>query len=241
MSWGTPCSPQEANAALYPRDETVRPIWQIITPDLLSLFGQVPDGNKTMHKSRLILLCVIVLVLAGARTAKAQDGVASLEDQIQNKYSEREPDTSATTHQKDKAQPKNNDDGHRKHWWTMPHFRHKKKDENATSQPKAHPKRNSVAANSRPVNKTATQKRTVRSRALKEKSAPKTLAATKTTHRTSGKVKSGSTPSGKAQKTAVASNGHAKNVHQNCSSAVTKKVTCQSVQKHNTKAATRSS
>ena len=193
-----------------------------------------------MHKSQLILLCVIVLVLAGARAAKAQDGTGSLDDQIQNKYSEREPDKAATTHQQDKTKAKN-DDGHRKHWWSLPHFHHKKNDEHSISQIKTQPKRNTVSTSSQAVSKPAAQKRTARSSALKEKSAPKTLAATKPTRRTLTKSKTDNHASGKAYKAAVASNGHTKDVRQNCSSAVGKKGGCQSVQKHNTKAATRSS
>ncbi len=193
-----------------------------------------------MHKSQLILLCVIVFVLAGARAAKAQDGTGSLDDQIQNKYSEREPDKAATTHQQDKTKARN-DDGHRKHWWSLPHFHHKKNDENSISQLKTQPKRNTVSTSSRAVSKPAAQKRTARSSALKEKSAPKTLAATKPTRRTLTKSKTDNHASGKAHKAPIASNGHTKDVRQNCSSAVAKKGGCQSVLKHNTKAATHSS
>lgn len=200
-----------------------------------------------MHKSRLILLCVIVLVLAGARTAKAQDGVASLEDQIQNKYSEREPDKSATTHQKDKAQPKNNDDGHRKHWWSLPHFRHKKKDENATTRLKTQPKRHTVTASSQAKSKTAaqkhlaSQKHVARTNAPTERSKRKTLTTAKPSNQTVAQSKASTASAGRAQKNSVATGGHAREIHQNCSSAEVKKGSRQSLQKHNTKAATRSS
>lgn len=193
-----------------------------------------------MHKSRLILLCIIVFVLAGARTAKAQDGVASLDDQIQNKYSEREPDKTAATHQQNKTKARNND-GNRKHWWLLPHLHHKKKDENSASQLKAQPKRNPTIAHSQALKTSATQKRTARTSASQKNSAPKRMTAANPAHRTLAKSKSSSNPAGKTHKGTVASSGHAKDVRQNCSSAVAKKGACQSVQKHSSKADTRSS
>jgi hypothetical protein len=198
-----------------------------------------------MLKSRLTLFCTIVFALAGTRTAKAQDGAGSLDDQIQNKYSEREPDKAATAHQKDKTQAKN-DDGHRKHWWSMPHFRHKKKDENSASQLKTQPKHNPVTPSSQAMSKpaahkqVASQKHVAKTSAPRERSNHKTLTAAKPSHKTIAKNKTSTNPSGKAHKGAVATSGHAKDVRQNCSSAVTKKGGCQSVQKH-TKPATRAS
>lgn len=189
-----------------------------------------------MHKSQFILLCVIVLVL-GARTAKAQDGVDSLDDQIQNKYSEREPDKSATTHQKDKTQAKNNDDGHRKHWWSLPHFRHKKKDENATNQIKIQPKRHTLTASSK-GSKPASQKHVAKNNAPTERSKRKALTAAKPSHQTVAKSNTGTATAGRAHKKTVSSSGHAKEVHQNCSSAEAKKGGCQNVQRRNSKADT---
>ena len=41
---------------------------------------------------------MIVIALIGARVAKAQDGTASLDDQIQNKYSEQAPEKAKPAH-----------------------------------------------------------------------------------------------------------------------------------------------
>src|ERR1041385_4954092 len=108
-----------------------------------------------MRKSRLILGCIIVFALAGTRLARAQDGTASLNDQIQNKYSERESDKAKATHEQDKAKTKNND-GHRKHWWSLPHFHHKKESKNAAPpQRQSNMKSKTVAA--KPTNKASFQ------------------------------------------------------------------------------------
>ncbi|HEU5414115.1 MAG TPA: hypothetical protein VFW31_10175 [Candidatus Angelobacter sp.] len=200
-----------------------------------------------MHKSRWVFLLIIMIFLATPRLVRAQDGTASLDDQIQNKYSEREPDQSATIHQQEKTKTKVKDnDGHRKHWWSLPHFHHKKKDENSTSQLKAQPKRNTVTTSSQGLSKPATQKQASQKH-LAKTSAPtarsnqKALTAAKPAHKTMGKSKSSALASEKVHKKTVATSGHAKAVRQNCSSAAAKKGGCQNVQRHTSKTATRSS
>ncbi|HKT50726.1 MAG TPA: hypothetical protein VJV96_10530 [Candidatus Angelobacter sp.] len=199
-----------------------------------------------MHKSRWILLSIIMISLAAPRIAKAQDGTANLYDQIQNKYSEREPDKPITTHQQDKTEAKNNE-GHRKHWWSLPHFHHKRKDEKSASQLKGQPRRNTVTVSSQAVSKPAAQKHIAGQKHVAKNSAPaersshKTLTAAKPTHRTVAKSKTSTVAAAKVHKKTVASSGHAKEVHQNCSSAAAKKDGCQNVRRHTGKTATRSS
>lgn len=188
-----------------------------------------------------------MIYLAVPCIVRAQDGIASMDNQIQNKYSEREPDQSATIHQQDKTKAKAKDnDGHRKHWWSLPHFRHKKKDENSTSQLKAKPKRDTTASSqalSKPATQkqAASQKHVAKTGAPKERANHKALTAAKPTHKTVAKNKTSTVAAGKVHKKTAANSGHAKEVHQNCSSVAAKKDGCQNVQRHTSKTATRSS
>jgi hypothetical protein len=241
MSAGPRFYGQCAAVRLYYGDGNLRPVQRIIRRSPWC-GREIDSGGRSMHKSRWVFLSIIMIFLAAPRIVRAQDGTASLDDQIQNKYSEREPDQSATIHQQDKTKTKAKDnDGHRKHWWSLPHFHHKKKDENSTRQLKAQPKRNTVAASSQAMSKPAAQKHVAKTSTPTERSNHKTLTAAKPTHTTVAKSKTSTLAARKAHKKTVASHGRAKEVHQNCSSAAAKKGGCQNVQRHTGKTATRSS
>ncbi|MGH9568783.1 MAG: hypothetical protein ACRD4F_04050, partial [Candidatus Angelobacter sp.] len=80
-----------------------------------------------MHRVRLLLFLSLVLAVGATSVAMGQDETSVYHDQSQKQ--ERDGN-------KAKA---NNNDGHRKHWWSMPHFHHKKhqNDSVASSGPDA--------------------------------------------------------------------------------------------------------
>lgn len=247
MSAGPRFYGQCAAVRLYYGDGNLRPVQRIIRRSPWC-GREIDSGGRSMHKSRWVFLSIIMIYLAVPCIVRAQDGIASMDNQIQNKYSEREPDQSATIHQQDKTKAKAKDnDGHRKHWWSLPHFHHKKKDENSTSQLKVQPKRNTVSTSSQGLSKPATQKQAASQKHAAGSSAPaarsnhKTLTAAKPTHKTVAKNKTSTLAAGKVHKKTAANSGHAKEVHQNCSSVAAKKDGCQNVQRHTSKTATRSS
>jgi hypothetical protein len=179
-----------------------------------------------MHKSGLMLLCMIVIALGGARVARAQDGAASLDDQIQNKYSEREPEKAKTSHEKDKAKI-NNNDGQRKHWWSLPHFHHKKESRNSAAP---QPQRNLKTAAAKPTNKTIAQQPSAH-KVSGSRSVHAPVAGKKDAHN----AVSSATP----KKKAVASTSKArKPLHRDCSAAEAKSGDCQAAQKRSARAST---
>jgi hypothetical protein len=182
-------------------------------------------GVKTMHKSRLMLPCLIVFALTGAQLARAQDGTSSLDDQIQNKYSEREPDKSTTTHQQDKTKVKDTNDGHRKHWWSLPHFHHKKKDDNSARQPES--KVDSKALAAKRANNTGLQQASSH-KAASGKSGHTTVAAKKNTH----KPVASATPH---KKTVAATSQAKKPLRHDCSATKAKSGGCQAAKKRSVK------
>src|SRR5215813_6863407 len=78
-----------------------------------------------MHRLRLLLVLAFVMVL-GASVARSQDGTGVFNDQ------DKKSDQSKT-----QAKAKSND-SHRKHWWSPPHWFHKKH-ENAASKTEQSP------------------------------------------------------------------------------------------------------
>jgi hypothetical protein len=108
-----------------------------------------------MHRSRLFFLLPLAVAFALTGVAQAQDGTRNLDDQIQNKFSDKDQDNGKAKKQdKDKVK---NDDGHRRHWYSLPHFRHKKHDnESAARQPQN--KSNTQTAAAQPMPKPAAMK-----------------------------------------------------------------------------------
>src|ERR1700758_732450 len=97
-----------------------------------------------MQRFRIHFILGLAVAL-GACTARAQDASKGLDDQIQNKFETQDQDSGKAKKQ-DKAKV-GNDDRHRKHWYSMPHFHHKKHDKDAAApQANAAPSSKNVAA-----------------------------------------------------------------------------------------------
>jgi hypothetical protein len=203
--------------------------WRIITPDLFHATCRKSTGGKAMRNSKLIFPCMIVIALIGARVAKAQDGSASLDDQIENKYSEQAPEKAKPAHEQEKTKVKSNSDGHRKHWWSLPHFHHNKKSDNAAArQPES--TMNTKATAAKPTKKAALQQASSR-KAASRKSGHAAVARKRNAHTSV----TSATPHKKS--VAATSNGR-KPVHHDCSSANAKKPGCQAAQRRSLKATT---
>ncbi len=206
-----------------------------------------------MHNLRLLFLLVVVGALGATCAAQSQDGAGGLDDQVQNKFGDKDQDQAKAKADKkrEKAKAKNND-GRRKHWYSMPHFRHKKHDtDSAARQPQANS--NSKTASAKPVKNASSPKQTA-GNATTSRTGHKTatMARTDNNHArparktVAGKAHANNAVAGnkapaKARGKTVASTNHAgKAVRHNCTPAESKKGGCQAVQKH-TKAATRTS
>lgn len=193
-----------------------------------------------MHRLKLLLFLGVVLAVAGTPLVKAQGATSGLDQ-----YKTVPPDP-----KQDQAKAKTkdqNNDGHRKHWWSMPHFRHKKHDSDARQ---ADTKMN---ASSKPAAATPASKPVVatpaHTMAAHTNSGHKTVAAkpaSKTVHarhrktvartHTGAKTVAGTHP----HKKVVAHASHAKKpVRRGCSAEEAKKGGCQAykatTQKGNTK------
>ncbi len=177
-----------------------------------------------MHRLRFLLLLGLVLGMVATPLAKAQDATSSLDQ-----YKTVDPDT-----KNDKAKAKNND-GHRKHWWSPPHFRRKKHDSDSDARPTAaNTSSNPVAA--KPVSKTVAGKPASKSAAATPRGS-KTAAVTRAGHKTT-KAAAGSHSSRKT----VASTGHGKKtLRHNCSPEEAKKGGCQAGKSTVAKGATKQS
>lgn len=222
---------------------------------------------------RLLFLLGILIAIGATSSAMGQDRNTGLDDMSQSKdHIANQPKATNTDQIKasDKSKAKENkkeakkeDNGHRKHWWSLPH-RHKKQDKDAKADIKAKDGKNSnnktVAAN--PSSKAsghqvASSKNSTHPMAAK--SAHKN--ATKTAHATTAKpvhTKSASKNASvkKTGKKSVASSGHSnksvaanrpskkpvarasqskRTAHHDCSTAEAKKGGCQAVKAHGEK------
>ena len=184
-----------------------------------------------MHRLRLLMLLGLVLAVGGTPLAKGQDGTSGLDQ-----YKTVDPDT-----KHEKAKDKNND-GHRKHWWSLPHFRHKKHDSGSdTTQAGASSSSKTVAA--KPVNKTVAAKPVSKSAAPTHRSN-KAAAVTRPGHKTaaktarSTKAAAGSHPS---RKTAASTGQGKKTLRHTCSAEEVKKGGCQAEKVHLAKGTTKQS
>jgi hypothetical protein len=98
-----------------------------------------------MHRLKLLLFLGVVLAVSGTPLVKAQEATSGLDQ-----YKTVPPDP-----KQDQAKAKvkdQNNDGHRKHWWSLPHLRHKKHDSDAR-QPEAKMNASSKPAAPAPANK----------------------------------------------------------------------------------------
>lgn len=172
-----------------------------------------------MQRVRLLFLLGVVLAVGATCIAKDQAATPA-KDQAQSQD---------RNNKKDKAK---NDEGHRKHWWSPPHLRHKKHDAanqagmNSSSKPATVKpvKMDKTAAPAKPGDKTATAAKPGKKTVAKKGQDNKPIAAT--------------TPGKKT----MASAAHPKKpVRHNCSPEEAKKGGCQTEKAHNQKAATKPS
>ncbi len=207
-----------------------------------------------MHKLRLLFLFVVVVAFGATCIAQSKDGTGGLDDQVQNKFSDKDQDQAKSKADKkqDKIKVKGND-GRRKHWWSLPHLRHKKHDKDAAApQPRAKsdnktasaksvsnapaPKR-TEASISKPGHNTAAMQRSEKHRSVAAKTAHKSVAGKAHTTPVAAKK----APAKVHAKTVAGTNHTRKPVRHNCTSVEMKDGGCQAVQKHATKTATRTS
>jgi len=190
-----------------------------------------PTVEYVMHRLRLLLLLGLVLAVGGAPLAKAQDATSGLDQ-----YKTVPPDT---THDKAKNE---NTDGHRKHWWSLPHLRHKKHDNgSAATQTGASSSSKIVAA--KPVNKTVTAKPVSKSDAPTHRSN-KVAAVTRPGHKTAAKTARSTKAAAEShpgRKTAASTGQGKKTVRHNCSPEEAKKGGCQAEKVHLAKGTTKQS
>ena len=83
---------------------------------MASHFAYFNSWGMHMHRLRLLLLLSLMFAVGGTAIARAQDGTTVFNDQDQK---------SGTKHNKVKSKDQSND-GHRKHWYSPPHWFHKK-------------------------------------------------------------------------------------------------------------------
>ena len=170
-----------------------------------------------MHRLRLLLLLGLVFAVGGMPLAKAQDATSGLDQ-----YKTVPPDT-----KQDKAKTKDQDnDGHRKHWWSLPHFRHKKHESESAARPAETNSSKTVAA--KPMNKTAVHthpgNRTARATGPGHKTVARTGQGTKTVAKTY------------PHKKVIAHTSHGKKtVRHGCTPAEAKKGGCQAYKAHSQK------
>ena len=209
-----------------------------------------------MQKLRLLFLLVVVVAFGVTCVAQSQDGTGGLDDQVQNKFADKDQDQPKAKADKKQGPKVKSNEGHRKHWWSLPHLRHKKHDNDyAARQQQA--KSDNKTASAKSVNNAPAPKRTASTASIAnpshktaamQRSETHRNAATKTAHKTvAGKSQTTTAVAGrkaprKARGKTVAATNHArKPVLHNCTSAEMKNGGCQAVQKHTTKTATRAS
>lgn len=183
-----------------------------------------------MHRLRLLMLLGLVLAVGGTPLAKGQD-----------KYGLDQDKSLDQDVKHDKAKNQNND-GHRKHWWSLPHLRHKKHDSGSdTTQTGASSSSKTVAT--KPVNKTVAAKPVSKSAAPMRR-GNKTAAVTRPGHKTAAKTGQGAKAaagSHPSRKTEASTGQGKKTLRHNCSPEEAKKGGCQAEKVHLAKGTTKQS
>jgi hypothetical protein len=169
-----------------------------------------------MHRLRLLLVLAFVVVL-GASVARSQDGTGGFNDQ--DKQSD---------HKSTQEKAKSND-SHRKHWWSPPHWLHKKHD-NATSTTSTGKNPDSkTATTTNQTLKTSDNKIVAAANAPKTSSTSKTVTGARPTTKavarteTARKGTAGNTQSRKTTPTTA----HKKTVQHDCTPEQAKKGGCE--------------
>lgn len=180
-----------------------------------------------MHRLRLLLLLGLVFAVGGTPLAKAQDATSGLDQ-----YKTVPPDT-----KQDKAKTKDqNNDGHRKHWWSLPHLRHKKHESESAARP-AETNSSSRTVAAKPVNKTVAAK-PMNKTAVHTHPGNRTARATRPVHKTVARTGQGKKTVAKTypHKKVIARTSHGKKtVRHGCTPAEAKKGGCQAYKAHSQK------
>src|SRR6185437_9723141 len=210
-----------------------------------------------MRKVRLLFLLGILIAIGATSAAMGQDRNTGLDAMSQSKDHIASQPRAANTDQakpsdKSKAQEtkkeaKKEDDGHRKHWWSLPHLRHKKQDKDAMAKDAKNSNKKAVAtprASNKSSEHQVASKNTTHPMAAKsanKKSVKSAHANTKAAHprtanKNAGLKKTGSKTVANAghSKKSVAANKPSKKpvtsasqskktVHHDCSTQETKK------------------
>ena len=174
-----------------------------------------------MYRLRLLPVLAFVVVL-GTSLAMGQDGTSSFD--TQDKQNDR--------NSKQEKAKSNDNENHRKHWWSPPHWVHKKHDAAGTSQTGQNPfDKTRAGANATTKNPTVT---TANSKTVAAASTPKTgstnrsvtagrpTSKTIATKESTGKGTAGNTQSRKTTTTTAGK----KTVRHDCTPEQTKKGGC---------------
>jgi hypothetical protein len=158
-----------------------------------------------MQRVRFLFLLGLVLAVGATSVAKGQDGTPFSKDRDRN-----------SKHAK--AESKDND-GHRKHWWSPPHLRHKKHvSDSAASRTGTNSSSKTVAAS--PMNKTAAPRNPGAKTARATKPGQKPIAKT-------GQGNKALTGPNPGRKTIAGASHGKKTVRHDCSPEEAKKGGCQ--------------
>jgi hypothetical protein len=163
-----------------------------------------------MRQMKFLLLLGIVIALGTTTLARAQEDL--------ERYKTQEPDPKQDT-AKDKKQKqakvKNTVNGHRKHWYSLPRFRHKKQESAHDARPSA-PNSSTKTAALKPVNATTAAKPA--NRGAMTKGQANNTAATKS-GQTQAKTVQGAKTGTSGKKTAVTTAHHTHNAANRSSSS----------------------
>jgi hypothetical protein len=166
-----------------------------------------------MHKLRYVLLLSFLLALGGTLVANGQEGTTAFDNSNQK---------SGAKHEKSKTKAKDNSE-HRRHWYSPPHWFHKKHDKEA-SKSKTNPFDKPGASGTKVAgtdSKAATSntKTTV-------KPAGKAVATTNSNVKTGGTASTKTVAAHPGTKTSTTARRHRKTVRKDCTPEQAKKGGC---------------
>lgn len=162
-----------------------------------------------MHKLRHVLLLSFLLALGGTLVANSQDGTGAFDNSDQKSDAKQE---------KSKTKVKDNS-GHRKHWYSPPHWFHRKHDKNSSA----------TKSKTNPFDKPAasgTKASTVASNTTTVKPAGKAVTTTNSATKTGGTASAKTVAAHPGTKTGTTARRHRKTVRKDCTPEQAKKGGC---------------
>jgi hypothetical protein len=169
-----------------------------------------------MRRIKFLLLLGTVIALGTSTLARAQEDL--------ERYKAQEPDPKLDKAKDKKQKPakvKNADNEHRKHWYSLPHFRHKKQ-ESAQNARQTAPNSSTKTVALKPVNTTSAAKpanRTAKTKGQANKTATKS-------GQTKAKTARGAKGGSSSKKTVASASRGKKPVRHDCSDDDAKKGAC---------------